>query len=658
MSLQVTCNALWFITNQHAVIQTRSMREKNVMPVPSCFSEYQGFNEMKRKKLKEQPMSSTVLNAHAEALFSVLQKPIMQSSNEWKKLHDDLSSLAVCLLKYSEFLNRQAQYMQEIHESEKPRRNLEDSLVEYRPASNHIDKQYSLIDAAVVSTSEPVFFDERIHSEGFVSSVQRHRFIQNMHLSVPIDIFKYSPGGSHITSYVIVKVKENRSPGECLTAGSRLLSLVKDDLKVFHTRKMRQIFQSSCKNIASMTPSAMEFIYKTLALDSTVSAHKETHERLRLIFLGDDGIIADLRHLNCGRPTTTFDVFFAKLAENIDNVTAEDDRRHGVAHLARWISLSDMISETAAELPSGTPIPSKALVRLQFTPRNKYIHNALNFTSKLPVTYKIQRRQLRANHVDQHFCNALFRYLKHRAVELGPDCTMFCCDDKAKIPVGEPGVFVSTGVRGKKSIAPTTSVLGALDHDMTKCSVTPSVYFKVLIPDTVDQSFYRGIMYVSVNDSVFQTSSPFRHAASLVKVMGQAQNYPKILLRFTDGGVDQRNTLESVKMSNISLFKDLDLDMLIHVRCAPGQSWTNPAERCMALLNLGLQNCALSRDKCHDEEVEKVVSSANSMRSVREQAEKTTNLKEQWLDAVSPVQAKIVQRFSRLKIKLEPSSYE
>lgn len=37
------------------------------------------------------------------------------------------------------------------------------------------------------------------------------------------------------------------------------------------------------------------------------------------------------------------------------------------------------------------------------------------------------------------------------------------------------------------------------------------------------------------------------------------------------------------------------MDMLIHVRCAPGHSWTNPAERIMNILNIGLQNVSLER---------------------------------------------------------------
>ena len=179
-----------------------------------------------------------------------------------------------------------------------------------------------------------------------------------------------------------------------------------------------------------------------------------------------------------------------------------------------------MINEAKKLCPDNTPIPSKSLVRLQFTPRNPYLHSAINFTSRIPVQYKVQRRQLRAQHEDDHYCAAQFLYLKHKAVELkNHSCALICSDDKAKVPYGSPGVFVSTGVRGKKTIAPVNTTLGALDHDMTNSSLTPSVY---LPPN---KSFVRGQVSVIVNDSVFQTSSPFRHSAALNKIIDGSEVY-------------------------------------------------------------------------------------------------------------------------------------
>lgn len=84
------------------------------------------------------------------------------------------------------------------------------------------------------------------------------------------------------------------------------------------------------------------------------------------------------------------------------------------------------------------------------------------------MQFKIQCRQLRAAHMDSHFCNAQFKYLKAFAIEEKEKCTLTCADDKEKVPIGEPGLSVSTGVRGKRSIVPTISTLVALGHDMKK----------------------------------------------------------------------------------------------------------------------------------------------------------------------------------------------
>ncbi len=71
-------------------------------------------------------------------------------------------------------------------------------------------------------------------------------------------------------------------------------------------------------------------------------------------------------------------------------VTAADERRHGVAHFSEWISLPDLIEKVKARLPEGTKVPSTALVRLQFMPRNRNSHTSMNFTQRFQVQYKIQ----------------------------------------------------------------------------------------------------------------------------------------------------------------------------------------------------------------------------------------------------------------------------
>ena len=86
-----------------------------------------------------------------------------------------------------------------------------------------------------------------------------------------------------------------------------------------------------------------------------------------------------------------------------------------------------------------------------------------------------------------------------------------------------------------------------------------------------------------MKDSVFQGSDPIRHTIELIKVLRAEYNQlPPYLVIFSDGGSDL-----------LALFQILDLDILNVGRCAPNQSYINPAERCMSLLNIGLQGMAL-----------------------------------------------------------------
>lgn len=157
----------------------------------------------------------------------------------------------------------------------------------------------------------PVVFSESDHLlTQFESNEQRFRFIENIHLSVPIDLIRYNPGGSCITTLCLTQVPESRSEHEILTQGARFLQEVRPHLKEFHTRAQRPMFKRSLSNLATVKPSVAELIYKGLTLDASVAEHPETEERLRLIYLGNHGLLADLRNISPGRPSGTYDKLF------------------------------------------------------------------------------------------------------------------------------------------------------------------------------------------------------------------------------------------------------------------------------------------------------------------------------------------------------------
>lgn len=339
----------------------------------------------------------------------------------------------------------------------------------------------------------------------------------------------------------------------------------------------------------------------------------------------------------------------------MEELTAVDDRRHGEAHFSQFISVADLIRQVEKECPPNTNIPSESSVLFAFMPKNTYSHAAKLYKGKINLQFKVQSRQIRISHPDQHFCAANFKYMREYAVMNRDICSFYCLDDKSKVDYGEPGTAMSTGVRGKKSLVPSSSTLACLDHDLgSKGSLTPSVFLEVNIPESSDESFYRGQVSVILKDSIFQQSTPFRHALELKEIMRKVDDVCKpILMIFTDGGPDHRCTYDSVKLSLILLFKALDLDLLVAGRTAPGNSWANPAERIMTLLNLAYQNCALYRDEMTSH-LEQVVKSCNTMSDLRSKAERVPDLKEAWNTSIGNMTQLLNDRTQRVQLKDVP----
>ena len=231
-------------------------------------------------------------------------------------------------------------------------------------------------------------------------------------------------------------------------------------------------------------------------------------------------------------------------------------------------------------------------------------------------------------------------------------------DDKATVPVGEPGLPINTGVRGRRSLVPTESFVGALDHDFHLHGVVPSVALVISIPDSLRDSFHRGQVYVSNKNKVTQPSSALRHSAELSKTLlmeGCAQDSllgsgKSILIIMSDGGPDHRLSYGSVQIALLCLFFRMNCDVLIALCSCPYQSWTNPAERMMSVLNLALQNTSLERAQMSSEH-ECFVKNKNNMKAVRAVFETHPSLEAGVTEAVQPVIDLLNDRFQQLILK-------
>ncbi|CAB4381993.1 unnamed protein product [Rhizophagus irregularis] len=196
-------------------------------------------------------------------------------------------------------------------------------------------------------------------------------------------------------------------------------------------------------------------------------------------------------------------------------------------------------------------------------------------------------------------------------------------------------------------------VLAAADHDFTKLSLTPSVIFFISIPNDISESFYNGQVFVSYKDTVFEPSSAIRHSAEFLNALNvqyEHQILPPILCLYTDGGPDHQCNYGSVQIALICLFLCGDFDLLIAVRTAPNHSWTNPAERVMSTLNIGLQGVALKRDQMSPGS-EALFEMANTLDDIRKKAQESNELTSELKESITNIQNLLNNRTERLLFK-------
>ena len=362
----------------------------------------------------------------------------------------------------------------------------------------------------------------------------------------------------------------------------------------------------------------------------------------------------DMRSQN-GRPNSTkFDQFWAELDRFLDEQSAVHERRRQMyMYMPFAISMEDLRQQIKALLPEVTPVPSISWMRLQFWPSNAYTKTAMSYTGKYQVKYKVQQRLARAQHADAKYAAHQFFLIKSAAVKFRDYALFVSMDDKAIVPVGEPDRPISSGVRAhNKSLAAVNTNLVALVHDFHICGVVPSVSFCIDIPQHPGDSFYQGNLHVSVKDKIFSPSIPLRHSTDLVSMIRMSDAYSNdgvnlnvpILYLYIDGGPDHRTTYWSVKVALVALFIALDLDFLVAGRTAPSQSYANPAERAMSLLNLGLQNITLTREKM-DNSFEQKMKSLSSINLVQNASQRNPDVKEKLVASMEPVLSLLKERF-------------
>ena len=96
----------------------------------------------------------------------------------------------------------------------------ESVTVQHRNPCTQVNEVYQKLDLVLQDTNllEPIHFDEETHlATPFTNAVQRLRYFENLHLTVPVDLVKYSRGGSYTTVCMLYRVDPSRSKDQEMT---------------------------------------------------------------------------------------------------------------------------------------------------------------------------------------------------------------------------------------------------------------------------------------------------------------------------------------------------------------------------------------------------------------------------------------------------------
>ena len=299
----------------------------------------------------------------------------------------------------------------------------------------------------------------------------------------------YDPGGGSRVANFLCKVPAHLDENDRgRTILMHTLKKIELEIPIYHTRAMCAVFYHQTAALTELQAKSHHIwaVYQCLRGDaSTEITSSEIDARVQYaVEMDDPDILYDLRYRNKDRPGDTCKRFFEKLENLVSSIMAADNSCHGIAHMREFISIRDLIEQVKKDLLEGAPIPSETTVTFVFA----HAKSSQNYAGKITLKHTIQKRQLSAFHTDAHYCNVFFCYMREMAIKCREDFLFLSCNDKAKIDYGEPGYALSTGVCGRKSVVPTTSTLGALDHDVNqKGSLTPTMTLACKIPESIDE---------------------------------------------------------------------------------------------------------------------------------------------------------------------------
>ena len=300
---------------------------------------------------------------------------------KFTKFRTMCDSLINSMVKYSDFLKKQAARTASNRQKLEPIRSLNDNYVfrdVIKSENDSTDEQYVLIweSLKMLNDFEPLFLFDYEPSDVY----DRKKWLSELKLPVACRMYSHR-FGNYMGNYNFIwkspEDTEDRAVGDLDAVTS-----IKDDLPKFSTRAMRKNFINKYAKTGAK-PAVLRHIHRYLTEDSSVAESKQqasVDERVSEFLLQSDctSLMYDLR-CNNGRPVDTrLDPFWDALEKHLENTAVVHERRHGDSlYMPIDISVESLIKTVAKSLPSGSKIPSPSWVSFNFWPSNAFVRNAV-----------------------------------------------------------------------------------------------------------------------------------------------------------------------------------------------------------------------------------------------------------------------------------------
>ena len=176
--------------------------------------------------------------------------------------------------------------------------------------------------------------------------------------------------------------------------------------------------------------------------------------------------------------------------------------------LLKWLSIKFLLLN----------VPDYSWFLLQFWSIHHTTTKMLHYNSK----FKIRRK----SNPDSHYGNAVFKFIKIRAVKNWHNVAFFSADASYKVPVVEPDFPIASVTCNKKVIVRSNKTFTVNDHDFTKLPLIHDAHLLHELPEPDDSErspkvgeWYKGKVYYGLKSMVTEASSAMFCAAELSEVM-------------------------------------------------------------------------------------------------------------------------------------------